>query len=90
MGQLFVGYLSRNEIFRGNCPGDKPEGDNFPVEQLPRDGSYHQGNYSGVIVQGIIVLGQGGFHSGQMSGGSCAYHVYALSKTAAMTLEKIQ
>lgn len=68
--------------------GKNPRRGDFPGEKLPRGGRYPQENYSGVIVQGVIVLGQGEFHGGQISGGSCAYHVYAFSKTAIITLEK--
>ena len=36
MGQLFVGYLSRNEIFRGNCPGAKAQEEIVWAERLFR------------------------------------------------------
>ena len=63
--------------------GTNPRSGDFPGEKLPWGGSY-----PGKIIQGVIVLGQGEFHREQMSGGSCAYHEYSLSKTAIITLEK--
>ena len=58
MGQLFVGYyLSRKELFRGNCPGAKPQ------EKIVWGGQLFRGEL-------LIVQGGGGLHWGQLSRGS--------------------